>query len=172
MNTTSVSCPMPGRDSLRRRVWAALRKALAARHRQRDVFSEAVQEALALTPRGGVAYDVLRMQSVSASMQVQWTARPIHPWDKDLPIEHQDEAFASQCLRDVDEAIARLFARLASIEHLEIAVIHPQSRTNIVAGLVSRADFVAAKRLSVPMRLKMAGVAYEIGRGGLQPVRE
>ena len=104
-------------------------------------------------------------------MRVTWVARSIHPWDRDLPTIDQDEAFAAQCLEDVDTAITRLFERFDVIESLDVVVLHPVSGTSILTGCVVRDEFVGAKRLSIAMRLKMAGLTYEFGRGGLQPTR-
>jgi len=104
-------------------------------------------------------------------MRVTWIARPIHPWDRDLPGVEQDDAFATQCLEDVDAAITRLFERFDVIESLDIAVLHPVSRESILTGTIVRDEFVRAKRFSIAMRLKMAGLTYEFGRGGLQPTR-
>jgi hypothetical protein len=172
MNSTSLSYPVPQRDSFARRLLFALTHPFSIGFRQRDPLAHATKHALALPPRGGVARDVLHVQSVSAGIHVEWMARPLHPWDGDLPTDLQDEAFANQCLEDVDVALARLFAGLETVEQLEIAVLHPQSCAKILTGLVSRADFVAAKRLPIPMRLKMAGIAYDTGRGGLRPVSQ
>jgi hypothetical protein len=103
-------------------------------------------------------------------MSVTWTARPIHPWDRHLPNSEQDHRFAAQCLEDVDTAIARLLARFDIVESLDVDVLHPVSRATILAGRVSRADFLSTARMAIPMRLKMAGLAYEFGGGGLQPI--
>jgi len=130
-----------------------------------------VRRALALPPRGGVRRDRLQLHSLSTHMRVTWIARPIHPWDRDLPGVEQDDAFATQCLEDVDAAITRLFERFDVIESLDIAVLHPVSRESILTGTIVRDEFVRAKRFSIAMRLKMAGLTYEFGRGGLQPTR-
>jgi len=103
-------------------------------------------------------------------MAVTWTARPVHPWDRRLPGSEQEHGFATQCLKDVDAAITRMFARFEIVESIDVDVLHPISRATILTGRVSRADFLSTARMSVPMRLKMAGLAYEFGRGGLQPI--
>jgi hypothetical protein len=139
--------------------------------RRREGFISDVRNALALAPRGGVFRDTLRLEELSTHMQATWIARPLHPWDRDLPAFEQDEAFCSQCLQDVDTAIARLFERFELVASLDIVVLHPVSRTSILTGYVHRHEFAAAKRLSIPMRLRMAGITYEFGRGDLQPTR-
>jgi hypothetical protein len=137
---------------------------------RRDAFTSAVRQALRATPRGGVGGDVLEVYSAALTMCVTWTARPVHPWDRDLPMEQQDTTFADQCLQDVDIAIARLFSQFPLVEELDITVRHPISHASILSGTAHRADFLAVQRLSIPMRLKMLGLAYEIGRGGLRPL--
>ena len=139
-------------------------------HRREGLVSH-VKRALALSPRGGVRRDTLQLHSLSTHMRITWVARSIHPWDRDLPGGEQDDAFATQCLEDVDTAITRLFERFDAIESLDIVVLHPVSRTSILTGCVVRDEFVGAKRLSIGMRLKTAGLTYEFGRGGLQPTR-
>ena len=139
-------------------------------HRREGLIAD-VRRALALAPRGGVRRDTLHLHSLSTHMRVTWVARPIHPWDRDLPGVEQDDAFATQCLDDVDAAITRLFERFDVIESLDILVLHPMSHTSILTGRIVRDEFVGAKRLSIAMRLKMAGLTYEFGRGGLQPTR-
>jgi len=138
---------------------------------RREGLSADVKKALALPLRGGVRRDTLQLHSLSTHMRVTWIARPLHPWDRDLPSIEQDDAFATRCLEDVDAAITRLFERLDVMESLDVVVLHPVSQASILTGCVVRNEFVGAKRLSIAMRLKMAGLTYEFGRGGLQPTR-
>jgi hypothetical protein len=100
-----------------------------------------------------------------------WIARPIHPWDHDLAPDEQDTAFANQCLHDVNQAVGSVFARFESVESLDLTVLHPTSHAEIVIGHVARTDFHDTARLAVAMRLKIAGLTYEFGRGGLRPLR-
>lgn len=155
------------RDRLGNRMWAWWQRTNV--HRRRSLV-HAVMRALALPPRGGVPRDTLHLQSVSTRMSVTWTARPIHPWDRHLPNSEQEHGFATQCLEDVDAAITRLFARFEIVESIDLDVLHPVSHATILTGRVSRSDFCSSPRMSIPMRLKMAGLAYEFGRGGLQPI--
>ena len=64
----------------------------------------------------------------------------------------------------------RLFSCFPLVEQLDITVRHPISHASILSGTAHRADFLAVPRLSIPMRLKMLGLAYESGRGGLRPL--
>jgi hypothetical protein len=97
-------------------------------------------------------------------------SRAFHPGDRHLPNSEQEESFAIQCLEDVDAAMTRLFERFDILESLDVEVLHPTSLAAILRGRVSRADFVANSRASIAMRLKMAGLTYEFGRGGLRPI--
>lgn len=160
-------------DRVPHAVWSALKAVFgwgSTYSYRRDAFTSAVRQALTTRPRGGVSGDVLEVYSASLTMSVTWTARPVHPWDRDLPLDQQDATFADQCLRDVDIAIARLFSQFPLVERLDITVRHPLSHASILTGTAHRADFLAVQRLSIPMRLKMLGLAYETGRGGLRPL--
>ncbi len=160
-------------DRARRAVWTELKSLFgfgSGYSYRRDAFTSAVRQALKATPRGGVSRDVLEVYSASLTMSVTWTARRVHPWDRDLPLEQQDATFAEQCLQDVDLAIARLFSQFPLVERLDITVRHPISQASILSGTAHRAEFLAVQRLSIPMRLKMLGIAYEMGRGGLRPL--
>ena len=158
-------------DRFWRAVWSELKSFFGSTYNyRREAFSSGVRQALKTAPRGGVAGDVLEVYSASLIMCVSWTARPVHPWDRDLPLEQQDATFAEQCLHDVDGAIARLFSCFPLVEQLDITVRHPISHASILSGTAHRADFLAVQRLSIPMRLKMLGLAYESGRGGLRPL--
>jgi len=137
---------------------------------RRSAFASGVTRALKTAPRGGVARDVLEPETVAMTMHVTWTARAVHPWDRDLPAEQQDAAFAEQCLHDVDTAMARLFSGFPAVDRLDITVRHPSSRTLILSGMAHRSDYDGVQRLSTPMRLRMMGLAYEFGRGGLRPL--
>jgi len=133
-------------------------RTFGANVRRREDFVADVRSALALPPRGGVFRDTLRLEALTTHMQVTWIARPLHPWDRDLPVFEQEEAFGVQCLQDVDVAISRLFERFELVASLDVVVLHPVSRTSILTGCVLRHEFADAKRLSVTMRLKMVGL--------------
>ena len=126
---------------------------------RRRVFAARVERALSMAPRGGVRKDVLRLEAVSTTMHLTWTARAVHPWDRDLPAHEQDAALVEQCLQDVDVAMARLFAKFPAVDRLDITVRHPISRAPILAGTADRTDFADVQRLSTPMRLRMVGLS-------------
>lgn len=102
-----------------------------------------IQHALALPGRGGVLHDDLTLSKTSCRLEIEWRARNIHPWDRDLPEAEQELTFAEQSLADTDAAVSRLFKELPEVESIEFRVIHPESDQRILAGTVERSAFVA-----------------------------
>lgn len=129
-----------------------------------------VGHALALTPRGAIRNDVLAINGLVVALRVEWFARDIHPWDRDLPERRKSELFAQQCLEDVDAAILRLFERLPEIDVLEIAVLERSSKSKIIAGVVHRTDLDAQVGPSLGMRLKTIGINYLCADLRLEPI--
>jgi hypothetical protein len=121
-----------------------------------------VSRSLALRPRGGVANDRLVLHKLCGQLQLEWRARAVHPWDRDLPPCRQVEAYFEQAVADTDLAIHRIFQRLPEIDVIEIRVLDTQDPTKIMlAGVVTREDALAADLSSSPkMRLKMMGIQY------------
>lgn len=121
-----------------------------------------VNRSLALWPRGGVANDRLLLHKLSGQLQLDWHARAVHPWDRDLPTYRQLEAYFEQAVADTDLAIRRIFQRLPEIDVIEIRVLDTQDPTKIMlAGVVTREDALAADLSYSPkMRLKMMGIQY------------
>jgi hypothetical protein len=132
-----------------------------------------VGRALSLRPRGGVGNDGLVVQSLSARLRVQLLARPVHPWDRDLPAEERSELFVQQCLEDVSAAILKLFRSMPEIEEMEITVLDPKSKSAIIAGLVKRSDALSSNRcLSAGMKLRGMGLAYGRSNIGFERLDE
>jgi hypothetical protein len=121
-----------------------------------------VNRSLALRPRGGVVNDRLVLHKLSGQLQLEWHARAVHPWDRDLPPCHQVEAYFEQAVADTDLAIRRIFQRLPEIDVIEIRVFDAQDPTKIMlAGVVTREDALDADLPYSPkMRLKMIGIQY------------
>ena len=121
-----------------------------------------VNRSLALRPRGGVVNDRLVLHKLSGQLQLEWHARAVHPWDRDLPPCRQVEAYFEQAVADTDLAIRRIFQRLPEIAVIEIRVLDTQDPTKIVlAGVVTREDALDADlSYSAKMRLKMMGIQY------------
>jgi hypothetical protein len=121
-----------------------------------------VSRSLALRPRGGVANDRLVLHKLCGQLQLEWRARAVHPWDRDLPPCRQLEAYFEQAVADTDLAIPRIFQRLPEIDVIEIRVLDTQDPTKIMlSGVVTREDALAADLFYSPkMRLKMMGIQY------------
>ena len=121
-----------------------------------------VNGSLALWPRGGVANDRLVLHKVSGQLQLEWHARAVHPWDRDLPTCRRVDAYFEQAVVDTDFAIRRIFQRLPEIDVIEIRVLDTQDPTKIMlAGVVTREDALAPNLSYSPkMRLKMMGIQY------------
>ncbi len=100
-----------------------------------------VNRSIALWPRGGVVNDRLVLHKLSGQLQLEWHARAVHPWDRDLPTCRQVEAYFEQAVADTDFAIRRIFQRLPEIDVIEIRVLDTQDPTKIMlAGVVTRED--------------------------------
>jgi hypothetical protein len=124
--------------------------------------------ALALPPRGGVRNDVLRLKSLRVSgqyLQLEWRARDVHPWDRDLPLSRQAELFSEQALKDTDAAIVRLFRMLPDIEEIKLQVVKPMSFGGVIfAGVVDRESALAPQPPpSLKQRLITLGVRFKMG---------
>jgi hypothetical protein len=126
-----------------------------------------VRRALALRPRGAVPHDVLVLKSLRLCghcLQLEWHARGIHPWDRDLPVSRQSELFSQQALQDTDAALMRLFQRLPEVEQIEFQVLNPMPVGGVIlTGVVDRESVLDPEPPpSLRMRLKMLGVCYKM----------
>jgi hypothetical protein len=125
-----------------------------------------VRRALALRPRGAILNDVLILNNLNLSarcLKLEWRARDVHPWERDLPLTEQAELFSEQALRDTDAALIRLFQGLPEIEQIEFQVLKPAGLGDVLlTGAVDRESVLASERpLSLRMRLLNLGVTYE-----------
>ena len=126
-----------------------------------------VRRALALRPRGAIPNDVLILNNLVLSghrLKLEWRARDIHPWDRDLPLTEQADLFSEQALQDTDLALIRLFQGLTEIDQVEFQVRKPDGFGDVIlAGLVDRESVLAPERpLSLRMRLRNLGVIYQM----------
>ena len=130
-----------------------------AEGRERRRLHGRVRRALQLPPRGGCVDDSLTMKRVSTELRVEWCARDVHPWDRDLPVHQRDALFLEQCRHDTIVAVQRLFDQLIEIDVIEIRVVEPQSSAGILlTGTVSRHDVTALTTPSSRMQLKLMGI--------------
>jgi hypothetical protein len=127
--------------------------------RERRRLHGRVKRALQLHPRGGCVDDSLTVKHISNELRVEWCARDVHPWDRDLPAHQRDELFLEQCRHDTIVAVQRLFDQLMEIDVIEIHVFEPPPSARILlAGTVSRHDVTAVTTRSSRMRLKLMGI--------------
>lgn len=128
------------------------------------------RHAVALEPRGAIRNDVLVINRLAMGLRVEWFARDIHPWDRDLPERRKAELFAKQCLEDVGAAIPRIFQELPEIDVLEVEVLERASKSKIIGGVVHRSDLDAQVGSSLGMRLKTIGINYRCADLKLEPI--
>ncbi len=104
---------------------------------------------------------------MSLSLKVEWYARDLHPWDRDLPIERRAERFAAAMMADTVVAIRQIFERLAEIDAIQIRVLDPtEPHKTILAGTVCRDDLNASRGCPSPaMSLKLLGVQHLMTEG-------
>ena len=134
-------------------------------------FERQVARALRLQPRGGILNDgMLPIETISARIKIVCRARAPHPWDKDLPVEAQHELFARQCLKDVDNAVRRVFQRLRGVEEIDMTILTPDGRTKIMSGLVSRENLSGRDLASPGMRLLVEGMEYRLNDYRFDPI--
>jgi hypothetical protein len=136
-------------------------------HLFKPSVQQIVRRALALQPRGAVPNDLLILDSLTLSgrcLKLEWRARNIHPWDRDLPPGEQAELFSKQALQDTDVALLRLFQRLSEIDQIEFQVLQPEGGGDVIlAGVVDRERALDPEQpLSLRMRLSMLGVIYKM----------
>jgi hypothetical protein len=156
--------------SLIRFIQSALKHARVGKGATSNSTERRVASALTLKPRGAVRNDVLSIVNLSLRLDVEWLARDVHPWDRDLPERRQAELFAQQCLEDVDAAIPRLFEQLPEIDVLKIGVLERSSKTRIIAGAIHRSDLAAQHGSSLGMRLRTIGISYRRNNLRFEPI--
>ena len=122
----------------------------------------AVDSALALNRRLEVRKDGLKLVEFSVGLNVKMRARNIHPWDRDMQPEQAMPVFVEQSLSDTESALERLFEACPEVRTIDLRVLEKDSDKTIMAGSVSRAEFVSRHGPSTGMRLRTAGVYYEL----------
>jgi hypothetical protein len=126
-----------------------------------------VIKALTLAPRGAILDDRLRLRKMSLALTLEWYARDVHPWDRDLPDDRRAELFTAALMTETVVAIRRAFERLAEVDVIEIRVLAPhQPEKTVLAGTVCRDDLDAARACPSPaMSLKLLGVDSRVAGG-------
>ena len=127
-----------------------------------------VKKALALNRRGEVRADALVPTHLENRLTIDWCARDVHPWDRDLRPDDIARLFAQQCLEDVSAAIDRLFLELPEIDLVDFRVSESDSLSSILYGSVTRSAAEAVEAKSVVMKLKQLGVTFRLVNRNLE----
>ncbi len=119
-----------------------------------------IEWAVALHRRGEVRHDGLTTTRISNHLEIEWTARNTHPWDRG---QRWDSGFlfVEQTLADTDAAVARLFEALPQVDAIMLRIFDPASGAAIVAGTVYRSAISDVNRnVSIRMRLNRWGLRF------------
>ena len=132
------------------------------RHFRLSRFRHSIEVALALYRRGEVRSDGLTVKDACVRLEIIWHARDIHPWDRDLPAQERETAFAEQALADTESGLLRIFERRPEIDVIDLIVLQPKSQDVLATGTVHRFDLNTDRPHlpSVNMRLRHLGVTY------------
>ena len=142
-------------------MWRFLEKQIHEWRRYR--YWRSLENALALNRRGEARCDGLVLTKSQNRLEIQWQARDIHPWDRDLPLDRQSLMFVEQALADTEAAVSRLFGALPQVDVIELKVLEPMSGTAIMEGIVHRSTMSESRRLSsVKMRVLELGIEYRL----------
>lgn len=127
-----------------------------------EVFYRKIQRALALHWRGEARRDGLVLTAARTRLQVEWIAREVHPWDRDLPLPIAQRRFSEQCLDDTRAAIERLFNQFPMLDSIEICVKRNRSDPPLLSGTVSRRDLDLVNFSSTTMTLHAFGLKFRL----------
>jgi len=134
-------------------------------------FRRRIVKALALNKRRREARaDGLSLSQFRNRIQIEWRARDVHPWDRDLPQSRVTEMFAQRCLDNTGAALERLFGNLPEIEFIDFTVIDPKSSAPILRGSADRSEANMAKDASPGMKLKKLGAKYRLSNWRFEPL--
>jgi hypothetical protein len=151
-------------------MWSLLRKLRPNRKRFR--VGKALCNALALQRRGEARPDGLSSFSFSVRLTVNWRARDLHPWDRDMPEERRAPRFVEQTLDDTEAAVERIFKAFSEVNTLEVNVFEkdPASDRVIMSGVIRRSDLGLCSSSSIGMRLRMLGIHYRLAEQYFAPI--
>ena len=124
-----------------------------------------IRRALALHRRGEVRPDGLEASKICTRLEIQWHARDVHPWDRDLSPDRRARLLVEQALLDTEAAVRRLFAGLLHVDSLDVSVLGANDAV-LVTGTVHRSSLASSERLlSLRMRLRELGLTCHILEG-------
>ncbi len=126
------------------------------------IFWRKIERALALHQRGEVRSDGLQLTSATTTLRIEWVARSVHPWDRNLPADKSDRLFSHQCLDDTHAALGRLFAEIPVLDTIEVRVRRNLLHPPILLGTVERESFRSQHCSSTAMKLRAMGLSFRM----------
>lgn len=136
-----------------------------------DWLWRSVRKALALN-LWEARPDGLLLERSSLHLTISWRARDIHPWDRDLPAKKRALRLVEQTFSDTQAALERLFAALPEVDVIDLNVLEADSRKHgtLLSGSVSRNEFEKWRPSSIPMRLRLLGINYNLINSRFEPL--
>ena len=132
-----------------------LHKLRNALHRRR------MERALALHRRGEARPDGLQLAAARSRLEIEWRARQIHPWDRNLPKAKEERLFEEQLLADTEAAIERLFAAMPYVDVIDLNVLDPTAQARLLSGTIRRSEWRRGSEFkSIRMRLRALGISF------------
>jgi hypothetical protein len=142
-------------------MWRVLQASLRRLQGRQDL--RRIQKVLSRIGGGEVRRDGLRLDRVCHRVEIQWRARDVHEWDRDLPFERRAMTFVEQTMADTEAVVTGLFEALPQVDVIDLAVLEPTSDRTMMAGTVSRSVVTGHRSLlSIKMRLSELGVQYRL----------
>jgi hypothetical protein len=132
---------------------------------------ESIESALALK-RYDVRHDGLPLTGMSFRLAISWRARNVHPWDRDLADDKKAHQLAEQTFADTAAALEQLFIALPDVDLIDLKVLEADEKKHgiLMSGSVSRNDFDAWHPSSIPMKLRLLGVNFNLVDTHLEPL--
>ena len=134
------------------------------------VFWCKIERALALHQRGEARSDGLQLTLAKTTLRIEWLARSVHPWDRDLPADIAERRFTQQCLDDTDAAISRLFAEIPVLDSIEVRVRRHPSHPPLLSGTVQRECLQSSDYSSIGMKLRTVGLSFRMSNLCLEEI--
>ena len=134
------------------------------------VFWRKIERALALYQRGEARSDGLQLTSAKTTLRIEWVARSVHPWDRDLPADKSERLFSHQCLADTHAALGRLFAEIPVLDTIEVRVRRNELHPPILLGTVERDSLKNDDYSSTAMKLRAMGLNFRMNNLCLEEI--
>ena len=130
---------------------------------------DSIDKALALS-RYDVRRDGLSLMGKSFRLAIAWRARHVHPWD--LEEDKRAIRVVDQTFADTIAALEELFITLPEVDVIDLKVLEADEKRDgiLMMGSVSRNEFETWHPSSIPMRLRLLGVSYNLVDKHLEPL--